>query len=245
MEQDGTRLRLKEEFEHGSYSGTSRWTLEIPDGMDINFNTGSGDLEIADLELEIRSNLGSGDVNLEKINGDVRINTGSGNVDIADQKGEMSVNTGSGDLELRGGEGIVDLNAGSGDIRISNVTGGFSINTGSGDIRAENLSIAEASSFNSGSGNSKVILKDELKHDISINSGSGNSSLDFNNTAIAGEIVMEANQRNGRIVAPFSFDKEEEIERGNQTYIRKTVQKGSSQVKIKIRTGSGTAEIIQ
>ena len=28
MEQDGTRLRLKEEFENGGHSGTSRWTLE-------------------------------------------------------------------------------------------------------------------------------------------------------------------------------------------------------------------------
>jgi len=243
LEQSGDRLRLKEVFDGGSRSGKSTWTLEIPNGIDFNFNTGSGDFEVSGLEIELKSNLGSGDVNLNDIKGEFGVNVGSGDVEIDGAEGELKINTGSGDIRVVDTNGEVDLNAGSGKIRLEKTTGIFSVNVGSGDVDGNNLTLDGASSFNSGSGDVEVLLASVLDHDISVNSGSGDALLDFNGKNISGEIIMEANKRNGRIIAPFDFDKEEVIDRGGNSIMRKTVKLGSKDIRIKVSTGSGQAEI--
>lgn len=54
---------------------------------------------------------------------------------------------------------------------------------------------------------------------------------------------MTANKRHGEISAPFLFDKEEEIDNGGSTTIKKTAKFGSGSNKIKVGTGSGEASI--
>jgi len=83
-----------------------------------------------------------------------------------------------------------------------------------------------------------------LDYNISVNSGSGNAQLNFNNNPVSGEVVMTANKRNGNIVAPFKFDKEETIDDDhNSQRIRKTAKLGNKDILIRVSTGSGTAEI--
>ncbi len=243
MEQNGSRLRLKEEFGRGSFSGRSTWTLEVPDGIRLNFNTGSGDLTASTLDIDLRSNLGSGDVEVDNIKGEISVNVGSGSVDIVDAEATVDVNTGSGNIDVSNTTGDIDLNAGSGNIRISGSEASFSVNVGSGDVHARNVILADRSSFNCGSGDAEVSLSKAADFDISVNSGSGDAVLDFGGNAINGDVVMEADERRGRIIAPFDFDKEEEIERGRNVILRKSAKIGSKDVKINVSTGSGVAEI--
>lgn len=245
LEQNGSRLTLKEEFGRGSFSGSSNWTLELPDNLDINANTGSGDIDVNGLSIEIKANSGSGDITLTSVNGEIDFNTGSGNMTLENVAGEVSLNTGSGDVRANKGKGNYQFNAGSGDIRVADLSGDFRINTGSGDVNAKSLAITGSSSFNTGSGNATVVLNGALNNDISVNSGSGDATLNFSGNAIAGEVTMTANKRNGEIVAPFKFDKEEEIEDGNSTRIRKTAKLGNKDIQIKVGTGSGTAGIVK
>ena len=246
FEQSGNRLELKEIFERNSRtSGRSTWTLEIPDDIDVRFNTGSGDLKIDDLKIELRSNLGSGDVELRDLIGDIDVNTGSGDIDVDNLDGELRANTGSGKIEIADSKGDIDVNAGSGYIRLNRITGAFGINVGSGDITASGLNITGSSSFNSGSGDTEVVLVSALDHDISVNSGSGDAVLDFNGNKIEGEILMKASKRNGRIEAPFSFDKEYEEDRGRQVIMIKEAKIGNKAIRIRVSTGSGTARIIK
>jgi len=241
FEQSGNRLELKEIFERNSRtSGRSTWTLEIPDDIDVRFNTGSDDLKI-----ELRSNLGSGDVELRDLIGDIDINTGSGDIDVDNLDGELRANTGSGKIEIADSKGDIDVNAGSGYIRLNRITGAFGINVGSGDITASGLNITGSSSFNSGSGDTEVVLVSALDHGISVNSGSGDAVLDFNGNKIEGEILMKASKRNGRIEAPFSFDKEYEEDRGRQVIMIKEAKIGNKAIRIRVSTGSGTARIIK
>jgi hypothetical protein len=244
MEETDGRLTLEEKFDRGSYSGSSYWTLEIPDNVTMKLNTGSGDIIINALSADIKSNTGSGNIQLTGVKGELDFNTGSGDVELEDVGGTLDLNTGSGNIELRNSKGSFDLNAGSGDIRCDKVNGDFRINTGSGDIKANSVSIAGNSKFNTGSGNATVSLAAELKSSISVNSGSGDSKLQFNGTPISGEVVMTANERSGDIIAPFKFDKEEVIDDdGNQKRMRKTAKLGNQNISIRVGTGSGTAEI--
>lgn len=227
IEQRGDRLRIREDNKRGNWRGSATWRFKVPDNTEIDFNTGSGDFEILGLTAEISVNSGSGDLNFRDFNGEAKGNTGSGDVNFEDVEGEFRMNTGSGDVE--------------GD----KVRGYLSCNTGSGEIEIKGLTLTDNSSFNSGSGNVELSLAAPLDYDLSLNSGSGDAVLDFNGNKIEGLIVMKANKRNGRIVAPFKFDKEEEEDNGGRynVTIKKTAKIGNKDVRISIGTGSGTAEI--
>ena len=227
IEKRGDVLRIDEEKMRNirNWSGNVTWTIKIPNDLEIDHNTGSGDVSITGLQLKIRMNSGSGSFRI----------SGSG--------GEMRINTGSGDIRVTKATGRLDFNCGSGDIDISEVNAAVEANVGSGDIEVSGLSLTGKSTFNSGSGDVEVTLAQPLAYDISANSGSGDARLNFNGHKIDGLVTMEANKQNGDIEAPFEFDSTEEIDRGDNTRVRKTRQMGSSNVKINVSTGSGTAEI--
>jgi hypothetical protein len=244
FEQTETRLKIKEDFSSGNNSGSSNWTLEIPDNMDLDINTGSGDITANGLALEIKSNTGSGDIMLTAVKGELDFNTGSGDIEIDQADGDIKLNTGSGGVRASNGTGNYSINAGSGTIRLDQLKGDLGINTGSGNINAKGITLTGSSSFNTGSGDATVTLAASPEYNISVNSGSGDSKLNFNGNAISGEVIMSANKRGGNIVAPFPFDKEETIDEGNSNArIQKTAKLGNKTIAIKVGTGSGTAEI--
>ncbi len=227
IEKQGGKLVINEDKMRNvrSWSGSVTWVLKLPDGLEIDHNTGSGDITISGLQLT------------------AGMNSGSGNFKITASQGEIDINTGSGDIEASAMKGVLQMNCGSGDIKLSDLSAEITANVGSGDIDAAKVTLAGKSSFNSGSGDVQVGLAEALAHDISVNSGSGDATLNFNGNKIEGHIAMEANKRNGKIVAPFEFDATEELNRGDNTTVRKTKKMGSSDVKIKVSTGSGTAEL--
>lgn len=245
FEQSGSTLTLKEDFHKNSVSGKSKWTLTIPDGLELRTSSGSGNVEANDLKVNVSANTGSGNYNWKNVSGDSDINTGSGDINLDACQGDIDLNTGSGDISLDKTNGDVHANTGSGNISLTNLKGGVSANTGSGNINAQELNLTSKGSFNTGSGRVYLVLSSPLTHDLSLNSGSGDAVLDCKGTKLEGKLVMTASKRNGEIKAPFTFDKTEEVnDWGNDnTQIRKTVQLGSSNVEIKISTGSGTAEV--
>ncbi len=229
IEQRGSTLVINEDKMNNrrNWSGDSKWTIKVPGDIDINFNTGSGDVSLVGLKGSLMTNSGSGNTRIENSDGKIKVNTGSGNIRARESKGELSVNAGSGNIDLYA------------------VSAEVSANVGSGDVSAEKLTLAGKSSFNSGSGDVEVSLAATPAYDISVNSGSGDATLDFEGNTIAGMITMQANRDKGDIEAPFEFDSSEEIGSGRNTIIKKTKKMGSSDVSIKVSTGSGTAEIKQ
>lgn len=225
--QRGSTLVINEEKMRNrrSWSGSSSWSIKLPDDIEIDYNTGSGDVSMSGLRVEFDANSGSGTFRIQGVSGEIKINTGSGSIRAHESKGRISVNAGSGNIDLSSIEAEISANVGSGDISVSKVR------------------LSGKSSFNSGSGDVEVSLAGPLAYDISVNSGSGDSTLDFEGNKIEGLITMEANKQNGEIKAPFAFDATEELGSGRSTTVRKTKKLGSSSVKIKVSTGSGTAEI--
>lgn len=246
MAQTGSTLMLKEDFQNrNSYSGNSSWTLIIPENMEVSFSSGSGDFEASDISVNVSANSGSGNYGWTNVKGNSKINTGSGDIAIAGYQGDINLNTGSGKMTIVGMEGDLHANAGSGNIGLSDLKGACSINLGSGNITAVKINLTGKGSFNTGSGDASVALVSSPAHTISVNSGSGDATLDFGGNKIEGKVIMTANKKNGKIVAPFPFDKTEEVDDNNNdnVRIRKTAQLGTKDIEIKIGTGSGTAEI--
>lgn len=244
IEQNGNRIVIKESFKVRSVSGTGKWTLTVPDGLEIRFQSGSGGVIASNLKLDMDANTGSGSFDISKVTGDIKATTGSGDFTISDFNGDINANIGSGSVVAQNCKGGIRLNSGSGNIKLTDSKAAFDANTGSGDIVSKNLTLDGASRFNSGSGNSQIILATVPKHDLSVASGSGDAEVDFNGQEIAGVVVMKANKKNGRIEAPFEFDKvKESDDDGNQVTVEKTAVKGNATNLINISTGSGVARI--
>jgi len=91
MEKTGSSLGLEEKFHTNNTRGSSKWELTVPDGLEIEFSSGSGDLSLSGLKGEMDFNSGSGDAHIEDFEGEVKGNSGSGDFHIKNVKGELTV----------------------------------------------------------------------------------------------------------------------------------------------------------
>lgn len=236
-------LRIKEKKRARRMNEASSWTLKIPNDIMIRSNTASGNVQVEDVNLELYCNTGSGNFSFENIQGLIQLNTGSGNIMLLESQANANCNTGSGNIKINGSNGKLGLNTGSGRINLDGATGEISANSGSGNVTGNNMKITGASSFNTGSGNVTLSLAAEPSGDVRVNAGSGNSTLDMNGFKFRGELVMQCNQKNGSISAPYTFDREKVISSGQNQIVRKTKKFGSSGSKIQVSTGSGRAKV--
>lgn len=244
VNQDNNMLTIRESFKKNSSGSNPKWTITIPDDVKVSFTTGSGSLDVTNLSVNLKARSGSGDITLTGVKGIVRGTTGSGSIDLENFDGEIDFTTGSGVIDVSSSKGQIQLSSGSGDVRINKSTARFVASAGSGSIRCRAITLNGESKFSSGSGNTDVILATNLSHDIAVSSGSGDALLDFAGNTIAGEVVMKANKKNGEIVAPFEFEKVEEVEKGyDQVVVTKTTVIGNPNVKIVVGTGSGEARL--
>jgi putative adhesin len=249
FEQRGDRLIIDEDFNNRgrnwSNRGKAEWTLELPDGVELDYSSGSGSIEVDGLDIELNVGTGSGSIEVNDVTGRMKINTGSGSIRISKTDGELDANTGSGSIRLRDSKGDADLNTGSGSIRVEQVEGSFDLNTGSGSIEATGITINGDSDFNTGSGRVEIELAADLNYDLDINTGSGSATLDFNGTEVAGEFYLETDKRRSDITAPFSFDKEYERDGRGRDNVRqiKEAKVGSKSIRINMETGSGDVKI--
>ena len=222
MKKEGSTLSLKEksvrDFKRG---GEISWTLAVPSGVSVDINSGTGAIEIKD------------------VNVDGKLNSGTGKIAVENIEGALDMNSGTGAVYAKNCEGAIKMNSGTGSVRASNVSGAINANSGTGSVSGSNLDVDGSSVFNSGTGSVNVSLAAELEGDITVNSGTGSATLDFNGHDIEGTIVMSCNKKSGSISAPFSFDSEQI--RNNKTMV-KTANRGGSQ-KVKVGTGTGRATI--
>ncbi|MFT6969885.1 MAG: hypothetical protein ACJAXX_000448 [Roseivirga sp.] len=245
FEQDGDRLVIKEKFENSRWNrGYAKWTLEVPNGMELEFKTGSGNIEVDGVDMDILAKSGSGNIEVSDLSGVMRINTGSGDIDLSNVKGQSKGNTGSGNITLSRVEGDSDFNTGSGNIRARGISGAVDFNTGSGNIELIDVEIKGRSRINTGSGNAELELSSQLEHDVELSTGSGNATLDFNGTTIAGVFRMEASSKND-IRAPFEFNRvsDRESGRSNGKRYTKEAKIGNKNIEIIISTGSGVSQV--
>ncbi len=239
FEQNGSTLRIEEKFERSRWNkGYARWTLEVPNGIDLNFKTGSGNINVGGVNINLVAKSGSGNIEVRDLEGTISSNTGSGNIEFSNIKGTHNGNTGSGNIRIDRSEGDSDMSTGSGNVRLRDVSGAFKMSSGSGNVTVEAAALKGASRFSTGSGNVDVELSSALEYDLSLGTGSGNATLDFNGSQISGEFIMEASSKNS-IQAPFSFDRSSEKGR---RYV-KEAKVGNKSILVKISSGSGRAVV--
>lgn len=260
----GTTLAIEERWKRhwgGSSEGRIVWTLTVPAGTAIDFetasgditasglsrsfeaSTASGDLDLRDMEAEIEASTASGDVLLANLSGKLRISTASGDIRVEKSGGGMRLSTASGDITAVGVGDEIKLSAASGDIDLSDAKGIFDVSCASGGITADGITIAGASEFSVASGDVEVTLAETSEFDLELSSASGDVLLDFNGNPVKGRFEFMARKGRGHIACPFDFDNEEEFEEHGQTYVRKSLSVKGEEPVILLHTATGKAEL--
>jgi len=151
--------------------------LEVPDGLDVDVTTQSGDVVINAELGSGRITSGSGDLTV----GTARVlsaKTGSGDIAAGTVTEAAEFSTGSGDIALRESAGPVTAKSGSGDVRLSRLRSGtLNVSTGSGDISA--TSTTGSVDLRSASGSIAVGIADGLPAWLDLNTVNGDIRIDL------------------------------------------------------------------
>lgn len=148
-------------LQNGSGNITGECGGVTEDGS-ISITAGSGNIKWAGTEAkELFFQAGSGNIKLAESIGDIKIQTNSGNISGDALKGSLSAS------------------AGSGNITLTRFAGGGSISAGSGNLNVEALWVDKDLEMQTGSGNIKLEVPEELKFHLEINTGSGSIHTDF------------------------------------------------------------------
>ncbi|MER7366308.1 DUF4097 family beta strand repeat-containing protein [Nonomuraea wenchangensis] len=120
------------------------YRIEVPKGLAVDLDSGSGDITLRGLSGNVRVHVGSGDVDAADLTGkNVVADSGSGNVELkyATTPVSAQLKAGSGDVTLFVPDGAYDVttDVGSGDATVSvkkdsSSPNKINIRTGSGDI---------------------------------------------------------------------------------------------------------------
>ncbi|MEZ4930982.1 MAG: DUF4097 family beta strand repeat-containing protein [Saprospiraceae bacterium] len=219
----------------------SHYKLQIPANLEMNLNTGTGDIAMASVTADANVNTGTGKIVVVNHKGDLKLNSGTGSVELLNSEGELSLNSGTGRVSMTNCQGELNANSGTDDVVIENVTGVISANSGTGNVSAKNINLKGNGNFNSGTGNVQLTITSPVTQNLSVNSGTGSATLDMNGQNFDGTLVMACGEPGGSISAPFDFDKEETKDRT----IKKYKYFGDSGVELKVSTGSGKAKLIK
>jgi hypothetical protein len=114
---------------------TIDYEIMTPANTMLVAESGSGDLQLSNLNGTVRAHTGSGSIRAEKLGAGSKLETGSGSIDATNLMGSTTLQTGSGDVKAElASAGDVVAGTGSGSINLGNVQGSIKAETGSGSL---------------------------------------------------------------------------------------------------------------
>lgn len=150
LERKGPRAILKSDLKKNLFESVGplfkpleakiNLTIEIPRGVDLFIDDGSGPIHIQHFRGHIVIKDGSGGITLENITGNVTVADGSGKIFMEGIQGNVEVKDGSGKIDVDRISGDVRVTDGSGEISIQHVDGYVTVMDDSGEININDIS---------------------------------------------------------------------------------------------------------
>ncbi len=150
-------------------------SIEVPDGIDIDVNVASADLECDPVSARLNVNSASGDIRFTDT-GDLTVKTASGDVHGRTVSGKLNFVSASGDLHIDSIGDRASVSTASGDIQIGEARGPITTSTMSGDVEVRRFG---GDDFAAKSMSGSI--------DIGIPAG---SSVDLDATTLSGDIIL-------------------------------------------------------
>lgn len=148
LDRRGRSGELVAKFDNGWWGGSGAIALEIevPRGLQLAVEDGSGSMKILRTGGDLMIDDGSGSIIVEGV-GAVVIDDGSGSINLEDAAGDVRIVDGSGSIRVQGVRGSVTVDDGSGSINVSDVdydviieddgSGGLNVTDVRGDVVAD------------------------------------------------------------------------------------------------------------
>ena len=136
IDQAGNIIRVGDEHSGDFFRHVSiDYEITTPANTMLVAESGSGDLQLSNLNGTVKAHTGSGSIRAEKLGAGSRLETGSGSIEANGLMGSTTLQTGSGEIHAQlSSAGDVVANTGSGDIKLADVQGALKAETGSGTL---------------------------------------------------------------------------------------------------------------
>ena len=174
-ERRGKKLIIWIEKPSLSFGIYGNLTLKVPEIIDVDLSTASGNIEMGQTNGKVQLVTGSGEILVETANGKVKAESASGNINLQNVRGDVRVMSESGNIDLSEIDGDLNARAASGNINLSSTSGNLDVESASGNISGDNVSVKGKNHLKSASGNIEI----DLNHDLDeigfvVRSSSGN-----------------------------------------------------------------------
>jgi hypothetical protein len=160
-----------------------RYIVDVPKGLRLYMQTGSGDVLVMQTGSEVNASTGAGDVVIRESETTARANSGSGNVTVAMANGRVYAHSGNGDVVVNTFVGPVEVSSGNGNVDVRMIT----------VDRSPDL---PTMSITSGNGNIKVTLPADFNGRVDASNARGKVESGFSGR---GGPVIRVNSGNGKV----------------------------------------------
>jgi DUF4097 and DUF4098 domain-containing protein YvlB len=152
----------------GNRSARVDYHILVPEEIELNIHSTSGDVIISDISGEVGVHATSGDLLTKRIKGNLDLQTTSGDVEIFEVGGDVAVRGTSSDLEISDIKGDVEISSTSGETSVQDITGSVKIDKTSGDIYLERIKGDIQTSSSSGD-----LVIDQIEGGLDLQTSSG------------------------------------------------------------------------
>lgn len=151
IEQSGNSIRVGYETDRSLFRNISiSYDVTVPSRTTVDARTGSGAVDVGDLEGAVEAHSGSGSIAIGRVAGPVVATTGSGAIDVCGAQG-LEARAGSGSIKATGIAGAVTAHSGSGAVRVDHVgRGDLDVSSSSGHVTVTGIDGAARISSSSG-----------------------------------------------------------------------------------------------
>jgi Putative adhesin len=179
INQAGNIIRVGDGGDDSARHVSIDYEITTPANTMLSAESGSGDLQLSNLNGTVRAHTGSGSIHAEKLGAGSRLETGSGTIEANNLQGSTTLQTGSGEIRAQlASAGDVVAGTGSGSISLTNVQGGVKAETGSGSIEISGQPTSPWK-LETGSGEISLRLGSNARFTLDAETGSGSVKSDL------------------------------------------------------------------
>jgi hypothetical protein len=141
--QAGNIIRVGEDHGDFYHHVSVDYDITTPANTILWAQTGSGDLQLSNINGTVQGQTGSGSIRADKLGAGSKLDTGSGSIEATNLQGSTILQTGSGEIRASlSSPGNVVAGTGSGSMKLENVQGSLKADTGSGSMEISGQPIA-------------------------------------------------------------------------------------------------------
>jgi Putative adhesin len=179
INQAGNIIRVGEGSDDSMRHVSIDYEITTPANTMLTAESGSGDLQLSNLNGTVQAHTGSGSIRADKLGAGSRLETGSGSIEATNLMGSTTLQTGSGEVRAElGSAGDVVAGTGSGSIKLTNVHGAIKAETGSGSLEISGQPTSPWK-LETGSGDVSLQVGSGARFTLDAQTGSGSVKTDL------------------------------------------------------------------